>query len=138
MGRQKTKPQTSGKCFLCGGIYGKSGMTKHLSVCKKKYLLSFPETVVPEEYFHIVVEGRYNLEYWLHLLVQSEVTLNQLDQFLRDIWLETFSGADGHGRRENRCSGRGLRLSSMRCPGTSPAGGSLCQLNLPELRVIND
>jgi len=88
LGRRKTKPQRSGKCFLCGSIYGKSGMTKHLSVCKKRYLLSLPEMVVPEEYFHIVVEGRYNPEYWLHLLVQSEATLNQLDQFLRDIWLE--------------------------------------------------
>ncbi|MQL52291.1 hypothetical protein GFC01_08410 [Desulfofundulus thermobenzoicus] len=63
-------------------------MTKHLSICKKKYLLSSPEMVVPEEYFHIVVEGRYNPEYWLHLLVKSEATLNELDQFLRDIWLE--------------------------------------------------
>lgn len=35
-----------------------------------------------------MVEGRYLPEYWMHLSVPVNTTLGDLDQFLRDIWLE--------------------------------------------------
>ena len=38
--------------------------------------------------FHLVVEGERLPTYWLHLEVASSVTLEILDQFLREIWLE--------------------------------------------------
>jgi hypothetical protein len=38
--------------------------------------------------FHLVVEGRYLPEYWMHLEVPTNATLEDLDGFLRDIWLE--------------------------------------------------
>ena len=36
----------------------------------------------------LVVAGFYLPEYWLHLKVKSDCGLKDLDQFLRDIWLE--------------------------------------------------
>ncbi|HZU69668.1 MAG TPA: hypothetical protein VFA09_20510 [Ktedonobacteraceae bacterium] len=38
--------------------------------------------------FHIVVEGYYNPQYWMHLELPANDTFYDLDQFLRDIWLE--------------------------------------------------
>ena len=38
--------------------------------------------------FHLLVEGRYLPEYWMHLLVTADISLKKLDTFLRDIWLE--------------------------------------------------
>lgn len=38
--------------------------------------------------FHLAVQGTYNPDYWLHLEVPAHATLYNLDQFLRDIWLE--------------------------------------------------
>ena len=40
------------------------------------------------KFFHLVVEGRYLPEYWLHLLIPSSSPLWYLDNFLRGIWLE--------------------------------------------------
>jgi hypothetical protein len=37
---------------------------------------------------HIVVQGRYSPEYWMHLEVAANAKLKVLDNFLRDIWLE--------------------------------------------------
>jgi len=41
-----------------------------------------------EKFFHLLVEGRYLPEYWMHLLVTADISLKKLDTFLRDIWLE--------------------------------------------------
>jgi hypothetical protein len=39
--------------------------------------------------FHIVVEARHLPEYWLHLDVPADCTLEQLDHFLRQTWMES-------------------------------------------------
>jgi hypothetical protein len=38
--------------------------------------------------FHIVVEGRHNPQYWMHIEVPAYDLMTDLDAFLRDIWLE--------------------------------------------------
>jgi len=79
--------QTStGKCLLCGATMSKSGMTRHLKSCKKNKTEESGSEKTPG--FHLVVEGRYLPDYWLHLEVQAEASLRDLDDFLRDIWLE--------------------------------------------------
>ena len=37
---------------------------------------------------HMVVQGRYSPEYWMHLEVVANAKLKVLDSFLRGIWLE--------------------------------------------------
>jgi len=39
-------------------------------------------------FFHILVEGRYLPEYWMHLEAPATLTLQPLDRLLRDTWLE--------------------------------------------------
>ncbi len=75
-----------GQCFLCGQTFSKRGMTRHLKAC----LSAHPPagTGKPVRLFHLRVEGAYNPEYWLHLEIPANATLGDLDDFLREIWLE--------------------------------------------------
>lgn len=81
-------PKMKGKCYLCGGTFSKSAMTRHLARCKREHVLEMSGGRLAGRSFHLVVEGRYDREYWLHLEVSAKKTLDSLDSFLRDIWLE--------------------------------------------------
>jgi hypothetical protein len=41
-----------------------------------------------EHHLHLVIEGRYDPAYWLHLDTPAAATFSDLDRVLRDIWLE--------------------------------------------------
>ena len=80
---------SSGQCGLCGGTFSKASMTRHLTACLDKTAAAQAGSVVkPLKVFHILVEGRYQPEYWMHLEVPVAAKLQTLDQFLRGIWLE--------------------------------------------------
>jgi len=90
--RKMARMQSPGKCHYCFGTFNKSAMTRHLKSCKEreaklKSSLEYDETQ-KEKFFHLLVEGRYLPEYWMHLLVTADISLKKLDTFLRDIWLE--------------------------------------------------
>jgi hypothetical protein len=80
---------SNGKCHLCGGVFAKAAMTRHLASCRKK---AAPSETLPKAAsktaFHLTVEGRYATEYWMHLEAPVKATLDTLDRFLRDTWLE--------------------------------------------------
>lgn len=85
MARERTK----GKCRFCNVEYTKAGMTKHLETCKARLaLLEDKGATKPLPTFHLVAEGYDAPEYWLQLDVPTQLTLSDLDAFLRDIWLE--------------------------------------------------
>ncbi len=87
-----TRQMSKGQCNLCDGTFSKSAMTKHLKSCKQKEQNS--KTSSPgrsprkTKIFHLVVEGRYSSDYWMHLEVPADAKLEVLDSFLRRIWLE--------------------------------------------------
>lgn len=76
-----------GKCFLCNKIFPKRAMTRHLKTCKQR-TESTSKDGKKTKIFHLLVEGQYNPEYWLHIEIGVNETLKKLDSFLRDIWLE--------------------------------------------------
>jgi hypothetical protein len=82
--------QSRGQCVFCKKSYAKGGMTRHLQACQARQ--EAQEAVAgktkPVKLFHLVAEGLYTPEYWLHLELPATITLEDLDQFLRDIWLE--------------------------------------------------
>lgn len=82
----REKIVSSGRCNLCGGVFDKGAMTSHLKSCRKKQAVS--EKAKMGMAFHLLVEGRYQPEYWMHLEVPANATLGMLDRFLRDTWLE--------------------------------------------------
>ena len=87
-----TRQMSKGKCGFCNAIFSKATMTKHLKSCKqrKEVLEAASEKRKSKKtkIFHIVVEGRYLPQYWMHLEVPANATLGDLDDFLREIWVE--------------------------------------------------
>lgn len=82
---------TEGKCYYCEKIFEKKTMKKHLDSCDARKGLTIKiedKNTKGENYFCILVEGFYLLEYWLYLEVPSLTTLKTLDKFLRYIWVE--------------------------------------------------
>ena len=83
---------SNGKCSLCGGVFDKAAMASHLKSCVRKQGASETSTAGKgakrKPVFHLSVEGRYLPEYWMHLEVPVDATLDTLDRFLRDTWLE--------------------------------------------------
>ena len=82
--------RTKGKCYLCDGIFGKRAMNNHFDSCEKREV-DEPESkrdLQNKDVFRIVVEGHCVPDYWLYLEIPSDSRLKDLDNFLRDIWLE--------------------------------------------------
>ena len=82
---------SKGKCNLCGTTFDKTAMTRHLKSCIQKQIAQKPsESKKPQttKVFHLLVEGQYLPEYWMHIEIPAKATLAELDAFLRDIWLE--------------------------------------------------
>ena len=87
-----TRQMSKGKCGFCNATLGKAAMTKHLKSCKQRKAVSDTSStkrnLQKTKIFHLVVEGRDLPEYWMHLSAAADTTLENLDDFLRDIWLE--------------------------------------------------
>lgn len=87
-----TRQMSKGKCSFCNEIFSQAAMTRHLKSCKQRKAVSETssekQNLQKTKSFHLVVEGRHSPEYWMHLSVPANTTLENLDSFLRDIWLE--------------------------------------------------
>lgn len=82
-------PQTKGRCNLCGAVYTRAGMSKHLAVCAPKQLAEKPPaSAPPKPVYLLVISGAHRPEYWIHVAVPGTATFEDLDRFLRDLWLE--------------------------------------------------
>ena len=83
-----TREISKGVCSFCHTEYSKGGMNRHLETCKQRAAQEMPPEGQTTPHLHLQVEGRYLPMYWMHLDVPASTTLEVLDQFLRDIWLE--------------------------------------------------
>ena len=82
---------SKGTCALCKSAFGKSTMTRHLQSCMEKSQIDEKFTKDSSfllKSFHLLVEGHHLPEYWMHLKVSSHARFEDLDNFLREIWLE--------------------------------------------------
>lgn len=81
--------QTKGFCKYCGKEYTRGGMLRHLSACgERKKALEAETGKRKSGYYELLLAGRYNKAYWLIIEVRETATLRDLDQFIRDIWVE--------------------------------------------------
>lgn len=99
--------QQKGNCYLCGAELGKVAMQNHIF---KLHDAGEQECVL------LKVEG-VDKRYWLFIEVSMSATLQRLDSFLRDIWLECcghMSAFMGSGYQEY---GMSRKVSSF-APGT--------------------
>ncbi|HEY84012.1 MAG TPA: plasmid pRiA4b ORF-3 family protein [Chloroflexi bacterium] len=88
MARRK---QSRGKCAFCGREMTKGGLSKHLSSCSQRQ-----ETIdaanakrgAAKQLYHLQVQDAWSPDFWLHLEMNGDATLQDLDYYLRAIWLE--------------------------------------------------
>jgi hypothetical protein len=92
MAVQKPKIQkTNGICSICGSIFSKTSMKKHLVQCVQKHHTRKPSKFpvpVQTRLFTILLEGSFLHEYWIYIEVPANSMLVGLDTFLRDTWVE--------------------------------------------------
>lgn len=105
-------------CLLCKSEYTGAGMTKHLQSCLPKSLGNQrkQQKFRSQPFFHILVKGAHLPEYWLHLRVSSNSKLEELDQFLRDIWLECCGHMSAFSYRRDDIE-MGQKLKEVLIPG---------------------
>lgn len=94
-----SKPISTGTCAFCKAELAKNKMTQHLKFCKQRLAtLATQETQSQEtkiRIFHILAEGKYNPQYWLHFEIPVSETLYSLDRFLKDMWIDDLDHLSG-------------------------------------------
>lgn len=80
------KATNNGQCLFCKGQFSKQVMAKHLAACEKRKTAT--KGASRQRVFHLLVEGRYAPQYWIHLEASASATLQDLDGLLRRLWLE--------------------------------------------------
>jgi len=96
---------TRGHCYLCGRELSKGGIRNHL-------LKTHAESS-GEECVLLKIEGAYNKDYWLYVDAAKDSKLKDLDDFLREIWLECCGHMSAFyiGWKELKMSTRLVRFS---------------------------
>lgn len=77
---------STGTCALCHESLSKSAVSRHLAAC----LAQLPASASVRG-FHLLVEGAGAPQYWMHLAARADAELGDLDDFLREAWLECCS-----------------------------------------------
>ncbi len=82
--------RSKGGCKYCDIEYTKAAMIKHLADCKeRKSRIEITESGEKiSGYYNLSIESMYSNNYWLIVEIRADAKLSDLDQFLRDIWLE--------------------------------------------------
>lgn len=75
------------KCNLCGSKFKRQGLTRHIRSCLIKHFQKDSE-VKSSPLLYLNIYDAFNPDYFLHLLISENTTFENLDAFLRDIWLE--------------------------------------------------
>ncbi len=85
------RPLSKGTCAFCKAELAKNKMTQHLKSCKQRLANIAAEEgktrKTKTRLFHILAEGQYNPQYWLHFEVPASESLWSLDSFLKDMWI---------------------------------------------------
>ena len=79
-----SRQQFQGMCRACGYVGTKASMTKHQATCAERQ----PSDGPTHEVYRFRVSGTYLPAYWLDVELTTTATLDDLDGFLRGIWLE--------------------------------------------------
>ncbi len=75
--------QTRGQCRICGKSFTKPGMARHVRSCRGRLA-----GTGAADGLLLALEDRYLTSYWLVLEASQATTWDDLDRFLRRIWVE--------------------------------------------------
>lgn len=115
------KATTPGTCSLCKKDFPKGSMTRHLTKCLEAHEESHKDSKAKQQQlYRLVVEGKYNPQYWLHLEAPATSKFADVDDFLRNIWLE--------------CCGHmsAFRVEGLKPKGRNPGLGALLMMGMDE------
>jgi hypothetical protein len=85
------KKQSRGDCVYCSREMTKGGLARHLKTCAKRLEAQATADQThrrKQTLYHLQVQDAWSGDYWLHLEMRGEATLEELDSYLRAIWLE--------------------------------------------------
>ena len=88
MARRK---QTRGKCAYCGREMTRGGLSRHLATCpgrQEAIQAANREKRISQTLYHLLARDAWYGDFWLHLEMNGSATLEDLDYYLRAIWLE--------------------------------------------------
>jgi hypothetical protein len=83
--------QSKGVCAYCQQEIAKNGITKHLAACVQRQTSiekAARKKTAGETLYHLRVQDAGGGEFWLNLEMRGSSTLDDLDEYLRAIWLE--------------------------------------------------
>jgi hypothetical protein len=97
--QSNSRPISEGICEFCKGAFLKNKMTQHLKSCKQRLasiaLQEEKAQVTKTRLFHILAEGHYSPQYWLHFEVPVSQPLGSLDSFLKTMWIDDLDHLSG-------------------------------------------
>jgi hypothetical protein len=100
-------PKSGGKCLFCGETFAKAGINRHLQTHLKQKV---KENAAGRSYL-VKVESNPkwgSLPYFLSLWVDGKATMEDIDRFLRNIWLECCGHRSAFTVPKNRQRGGGI------------------------------
>lgn len=83
--------QSRGQCTYCKAEIVKNVVTKHLATCPQhQAVIQQAETKKEkkESLFHLRAQSAHSKEFWIDMEMRGSKTLQDLDNYLRGIWLE--------------------------------------------------
>lgn len=83
-------PQWKGTCRYCGTTYAKGGMVQHLGACadREDAVDGASHDDSHETFYHLRADVEWSRPFWLDLELRGSAPLEELDAYLRAIWLE--------------------------------------------------
>jgi len=87
------RKQSRGACVFCGRELTKIGLVRHLKSCRARQqaideAAKKRRTGQAQQLFHLLVQDARDPDFWLHLEMNRRASLEELDYYLRAIWLE--------------------------------------------------
>jgi hypothetical protein len=83
--------QSRGQCAFCGYETTKGSMGRHLATCPQRQERSARAESAkrtPETLYHLRMQDAWGGQFWIDLEVRGSATLQDIDAYLRGIWLE--------------------------------------------------
>jgi hypothetical protein len=83
--------QSRGQCAFCGYETTKGSMSRHLATClQRQERIAGAESTKrkPETLYYLRMQDAWGGKFWLDLEVRGSATLQDIDAYLRAIWLE--------------------------------------------------
>ncbi len=86
------RTQSRGDCVYCGREMTRSGLARHLMTCPSRLEAQAAAAAGVKRrgqtLYHLQVQDAYSGYFWLQLEMRGDATLQDLDEYLRAIWLE--------------------------------------------------